>query len=115
MTDDKRHGAREPLKPGEHRRPEPIASALSSFLKQSGLARRVTQASVVPEWPALVGDSIASVTEPLFIARDGTLFVAVQTNSWMSELAMMERQLLQRINEGSGRSRVARIHWRLMR
>lgn len=99
------------------RKPEPLANALASFLDQSGLAARVEQASVVPEWAGLVGEQIAAVTEPLSIARDGTLFVAVRTNAWMTELSLMEPQLLAALNarEGAERGKVARIHWRLMR
>ncbi len=115
MSSDRRHGNREPLKPGERRTPARLDAALSAFLEQAGLAQRVSQASVVPEWPALVGETIAAVTEPLFIARDGTLFVAVRTNSWMNELSLMERQLLRTLNERRDRAKVSRIHWRLMR
>ena len=97
------------------KRPERIADALSSYLRQSGLAERVEQASVIPEWPGLVGAQIAAVTEPMSIARDGTLFVAVRTNAWMTELSLMEPQLLAALNAKAGRQRVERIHWRLMR
>jgi predicted nucleic acid-binding Zn ribbon protein len=95
-------------------KPEKIADALSSFLANSKEGRRVDQARVVPEWPALVGDQISAVTEPIMITRDGTLFVAVKTSSWMSELSLMEPQLLAAINEGRVAGKVARIHWRLM-
>ena len=96
------------------RPPKPIGEALASFLQQSGLAERVEQAGIVPEWAALVGAQIAEVTEPLSIARDGTLFVAVRTNAWMTELSLMEPQLLSAINARSDRAPVRRIHWRLM-
>lgn len=100
---------------GPKRKPERIGDALSSFLDQSGLAARVDQAAIIPEWPALVGAQIAAVTEPLSIARDGTRFVAVRTNAWMNELSLMEPQLLSALNAREGRAKVARIHWRLMR
>lgn len=91
-----------------------MAEALAAFLDGSGLAARVDQAGIVPEWTALVGEQIASVTEPLSIARDGTLFVAVRTHSWMTELSLMEPQLLMALNAKPDRPRVQRIHWRLM-
>ena len=97
------------------RKPERIGDALASFLDRSGLGERVEQATIVPEWPSLVGEQIAAVTEPIMIARDGTLFVAVKTNAWMTELSLMEPQLLVALNRGSDQPRVARIHWRLMR
>jgi predicted nucleic acid-binding Zn ribbon protein len=96
-------------------RPRPIGEAISSFLERTGIARRVDQASVIPEWPQLVGAQIAQVTEPLSIARDGTLFVAVKTSAWMNELSLLEPQLLASINAGSNRARVVRIRWQMMR
>lgn len=96
-------------------KPHKIGEALTSFLTESGLAERVEQATVIPEWPSLVGEQIAAVTEPLSISRDGTLFVAVRTNAWMTELSLMEPQLLRALNAKEGRARVRNIHWRLMR
>jgi predicted nucleic acid-binding Zn ribbon protein len=96
-------------------KPRPIGDALSSYLEKSGLARRVEQAAVIPEWPSLVGAQIAQVTEPLSIARDGTLFVAVKTNAWMTELSLMEPQLLSAINAKASRPRVSKIRWQMMR
>lgn len=96
-------------------RPERIADALSTWLEQAGLAGRVEQATIVPEWEHLVGPQIAAVTAPLMVTRDGTLFVAVRTNAWMQELSLMEPQLLASLNARGGRARITRIHWRLMR
>jgi predicted nucleic acid-binding Zn ribbon protein len=97
------------------RHPERVGDALSEFLDRSGLAERVEQAGIISEWERLVGGQIAQVTQPLSIARDGTLFVAVRTNSWMTELSLMEPQLLAALNAKPRRARVLRIHWRLMR
>jgi predicted nucleic acid-binding Zn ribbon protein len=96
-------------------RPRPIGEAIASFFEQSGISRRVEQASVIPEWPQLVGGQIAQVTQPLSISRDGTLFVAVRTSSWMNELSLLEPQLLASINAKPGRPPVARIRWQMMR
>jgi predicted nucleic acid-binding Zn ribbon protein len=100
---------------GRKPKPEKIGETLASFLAESGLAERVEQAEIIPEWAALVGPQIATVTEPLMIARDGTLFVAVRTNAWMNELSLLEPQLLAALNAKPGRARVSKIHWRLMR
>ena len=96
-------------------KPNRISEALASFLTESGLAERVEQATIIPEWASLVGEQIAAVTEPLSISRDGTLFVAVRTNAWMTELSLMEPQLLRALNAKAGRERVRTIHWQLMR
>ncbi len=95
--------------------PDRIADAVARFLEQSGLARRVEQAEVIPEWPSLVGAQIAAVTEPRSITPDGTLFVAVRTNAWMTELSLMEPELLRALNGKPDRARIQRIRWQLMR
>jgi predicted nucleic acid-binding Zn ribbon protein len=97
------------------KRPSSIADVLAGVLKDTGLAARVEQAGLIPEWPALVGEQIATVTEPLSIAADGTLFVSVTTNAWMTELSLMEPELLRALNVKEGRLAVKRIRWLLQR
>lgn len=96
-------------------RPQPISAAISQFLAESGLQERVEQAKVVPEWPTLVGDQIAAVTEPLSVTADGILFVAVRTHAWMSELSLLEPELLASLNRQADRPPVRKIRWQLMR
>jgi predicted nucleic acid-binding Zn ribbon protein len=97
------------------RKPAALGDVVGAFLKQSKLEARVEQASVVPEWELLVGKQIAKVTKPISVTADGTLFVAVKTNAWMTELSLMEPQLLRALNAKSGRTRVRKIRLQLMR
>ena len=102
--------------PNEKRRkPESLANVVGSFLKDAKLAERVEQASVIPEWEILVGKQIATVTKPISVTPDGTLFVAVKTNAWMTELSLMEPQILRALNAKAGRTRVRKIRLQLMR
>jgi predicted nucleic acid-binding Zn ribbon protein len=100
---------------GRKRKPERLDAALASFLEGAGIAGRVEQASIVPEWGALVGPQISRVTEPLSVTPDGTLFVAVSTNAWMNELSLMEPELLRTLNARGGRVPIAKIRWLLKR
>jgi predicted nucleic acid-binding Zn ribbon protein len=70
---------------------------------------------VVPEWASLVGKQIATVTKPISVTRDGTLFVSVTTNAWMTELSLMEPQILRALNAKAGRVRIKKIRLQLMR
>ena len=97
------------------RKPTALGDVLSGFLESSGLADRVEQATVLPDWPALVGAQIAAVTEPRSIGADGTLWVDVATHGWMTELSMLEPELLARLNERHLRSPIRRIRWQLRR
>ena len=99
---------------GPNKKPEKMSDVLASFLSSTKDGTRVDQARIVPEWPSLVGEQISAVTEPIMITRDGTLFVAVKTSSWMSELSLMEPQLLVAINANRATGKVVKIHWRLM-
>ena len=96
-------------------RPAPVGRVIKDYLRESGLAARVAQAQVIPEWPRLVGPQVAAVTEPLRITADGTLFVAVATNPWMTELSLMEPQLLAAINVVAGRPSVKKLRWQAKR
>jgi predicted nucleic acid-binding Zn ribbon protein len=97
------------------RRPRKIGDVMSDLLTRSGIADRVAQANVIPEWSKLVGPQIAKVTEPLSVTPQGTLFVAVTTNAWMTELSLMEPELLRRLNERTGRLTIKRIRWQIRR
>ncbi len=97
------------------KQPSPIGDVLAGVLAKSGVAARVEQAGIIPEWSALVGVQIAAVTEPMSIAADGTLFVNVTTNAWMNELSLMEPELLRALNAKDGRLAVRRIRWLLRR
>jgi predicted nucleic acid-binding Zn ribbon protein len=97
-------------------RPAKLADALQQWMTAAPhFAQRLAAASVVDEWAALVGPQIASVAQAHAVAADGTLWVAVTTNAWMSELAMMERELLDLLNGSAGPVRVKKIRWQLAR
>jgi predicted nucleic acid-binding Zn ribbon protein len=97
------------------KKPERIAGAVREYLESSGLKQRVEQASVIEDWPKVVGPQIAKVTEPISIAPDGTLMVAVKTNSWMQELSLMEPELIRVLNIHGSARRVRKIRFRLKR
>jgi len=97
------------------KKPSVVGDVLAGVLRDSGIAERVEQARLIPEWPKLVGPQIAAVTEPTSIAADGTMFVRVTTNAWMNELSLMEPELLRALNGKEGRPAIRRIRWVLKR
>jgi predicted nucleic acid-binding Zn ribbon protein len=97
------------------KKPTAIGDVLAGVLQETGVAARVEQAGIIPEWSALVGAQIAAVAEPMSVTADGTLFVNVTTNAWMNELSLMEPELLRALNAKKGRVPVKRIRWLLRR
>jgi predicted nucleic acid-binding Zn ribbon protein len=93
------------------KKPEAIGNIVASWLGESGLADRIEQAGIIPEWPRLVGPQIATVTQPQSVTANGTLFVHVTTNAWMNELSLLEPELLRSLNGKPGRVPIKRIRW----
>src|SRR6185437_2358812 len=93
------------------RKPEVLGQVVASWLGTRGLAERVEQATVIPEWSGLVGPQIAAVTTPQSITSNGTLYVQVTTNSWMNELSLLEPELLRSLNAKAGRKAIRKIRW----
>lgn len=94
-------------------KPVRVAEVLDSWLRREGLAERVEQARVVTGWADLVGPQIARVSSAEALARDGTLFVKVQSSGWRQELSMMEPEIVKLLNRGSRKPAVKRIRWTL--
>jgi predicted nucleic acid-binding Zn ribbon protein len=92
-----------------------VGDALRNYLARSGLAMRLEQAQVIPDWLSLVGPQIGAVTRPESVTPDGTLFVRVATSPWMSELQLMAPQIMAAINAGRGAGRIRAIRWLLAR
>jgi predicted nucleic acid-binding Zn ribbon protein len=53
------------------------------------------------------------VTDPQSVTANGTLFVRVKTNAWMTELSLLEPELLRSLNAKPGRQPIKRIRWML--
>jgi predicted nucleic acid-binding Zn ribbon protein len=97
------------------KRPQPIADVMKSVLSDNKLGDRIRQAGVFPDWESLVGPQIAKVTEPISVTPQGTLFVAVQTNAWMTELSLLEPELLKKLNVKTGKLSIRKIRWQIQR
>ena len=96
-------------------RPARIADLLGGVLRRAGIAERVAQASVLGEWPELVGERIARAASAETVRDDGILVVSVRTAAWAQELSLMTPQIIARVNAGRDAGRITGIHWRVSR
>jgi predicted nucleic acid-binding Zn ribbon protein len=102
--------------PREPHRPTRLADALAAYLAQHpAVEARVDTANVVDAWASVVGPQIAAVANALRVTADGGLVVEVQTNAWMQELSLMERDLLARLAVAPGGDGVRKLLWVLSR
>jgi len=101
----------------ERKRPKAtaIGDAIAGFLSSSGMGSRVEQAQVVLRWADLVGPRIAAVSRAVSVTQDHVLLVAVNSHPWMTELSMMERELLEAVNRVTPATPVRQIRFQLTR
>lgn len=92
----------------ERRAATRVGDALKRYLARAGFGERLKQASVVEDWPSIVGPKIAAVSKPEAVTQDGTLFVRVTSAPWMQELQLLTPELLKRLQG----AKVKRIVWR---
>jgi predicted nucleic acid-binding Zn ribbon protein len=92
--------------------PSQVGEEVKRYLEKAGLAARVEEATVVPEWEERVGAAIAGRAVPLRVSR-GTLFVAVRSSAWLMELRLMEGEILRRLNAGRAGGRIEKIRFTL--
>ncbi len=85
-----------------------VGSAISSVLKELGLAGKVRQYGAVDRWSEIVGERIARVTKAESI-RDGKLLVRVSAPAWRNELTFLKRELIAKINAALGQEVVKEI------
>ena len=90
--------------------PSKVRETLQKYLDKAGISEKIEAASAVPEWPALVGEGIAGVTTPLKVSN-GVLFVAVRSSAWLSELKLMEREIISRLNATRKRGKITSIRF----
>jgi predicted nucleic acid-binding Zn ribbon protein len=97
------------------KKPERVERVLDRVLEQGGYAGRLAQNRIVEQWPELVGDHIAKVTRAEVVGPNNMLIVSVKTNAWMTELALLEPEILATINRATPAHPIEKIRWQLMR
>ena len=79
-------------------------------LRVQGLETPLLQKRLIDAWPTVMGDSIASYTQELFI-RNQTLFVRLKNPALRADLSMMGKDIVRRLNEYVGEQIIVDIHF----
>lgn len=89
-------------------RPERVGTVVDALLDRIGIRGRVERAATAASWSDSVGPHIARVTRATRV-RGRTLFVEVENASWLTELNMMKRSLLEGLNEDRESGKIDKI------
>lgn len=101
----------EPL-PGTPAPPEAVGRSLERVLRSLGGPRVDVVQQVFSRWPELVGEDLASVTEPESL-HEGCLVVSVGDPAWASSIGFRRPELLDRLAEVLGPGVVGTIEVRV--
>jgi predicted nucleic acid-binding Zn ribbon protein len=80
---------------------EQIGNILRKTLKELGIERHIQQYEALLVWPHVVGEKIASITEPKNIVK-GKLFIKVENAAWRNELVFLKTALIEKLNQRLG-------------
>lgn len=102
-----------PLEKSQSVRTRQIKAVLPNILSELRIDRRRSEAEVVKVWNHLIDPAIVAHAQPTGL-RNGTLFVTVDSNVWLSEIVRYRRkEILDRLQHSFGRDFIAKISFRV--
>jgi hypothetical protein len=101
-----------PLEEARAVRARTAADVMPAVLTGLGLDRRRAEAEIVRVWNNLIDPNITAHAQPTGLNK-GTLFVTVDSSTWLSEIVRYRRkEILDRLQHSFGRDLIARISFR---
>jgi predicted nucleic acid-binding Zn ribbon protein len=102
-----------PIERARTLRVKSAADLMAGLSKELRLDRRQAEAEVVRVWNKLLDPSIVAHAQPTGV-RNGTLFVNVDSNVWLSEIVRYRRkEILDRLQHSFGREFIKKISFRV--
>jgi predicted nucleic acid-binding Zn ribbon protein len=80
------------------RKMSPLGDILEQMAKFYNLDDQIRENQVIAKWPEIVGEMMASVTEPIRV-KDGILYLKVKNASWRNELIFQKINILRNIEK----------------
>lgn len=92
---------------------KPLGSVMPKVISNLGLDRRRMEAEILKVWNHSLDPTILAHAQPTGLHK-GTLFVAVDSNVWLSEIVRYRRkEILDRLRYSFGRDLILRISFRV--
>ena len=94
-------------------RGQAVSALMPGVLKELRLDRRQSEAEVAKSWNHLLDPNIVAHAQPTGLHK-GTLFVAVDSSVWLSEIVRYRRkEILERLQHCFGRDLISKISFRI--
>jgi predicted nucleic acid-binding Zn ribbon protein len=102
-----------PLQRGQCFQALPTSAVLPKVLAEMRIDHRRSDAEILKVWNQLLDPLIVAHAQPTGL-RKGTLFVAVDSSAWLSEIVRYRRkEILDRLQHSFGRDLISRLSFRL--
>src|SRR6185295_1408444 len=102
-----------PSERAQELRAKSVGTVLPKVLTELRFDRRRAEAEVVKVWNQAIDPNIVAHAQPTGL-RNGTLFVAVDSNVWLSEIVRYRRkEILHRLQNSFGREFILKISFRV--
>ena len=86
---------------------------VSNILKDLKMDSRRAEIEIVKVWNSLIDPNIVAHAQPANL-RNGTLFVLVDNNAWLSEIVRYRRkEILDRLQHSFGKNYIQKISFRI--
>lgn len=90
-----------------------VKAVMPGVLADLGLERRSAETEILKVWNHLIDPNLVAHAQPTGL-RKGTLFVAVDSSVWLSEIVRYRRkEILERLQFSFGKDLIARIAFRV--
>jgi len=109
-----RFSKRRKRKRGVRLGPSAAMGALHSVLNRYGASREIREHRILIFWSKIVGERVAAHTTPDALSK-GTLWVRVDSSSWMHQLSFLKEEIQAKANEMCGDQLVSDIRFHLGR
>ena len=80
------------------RKPQKLGDILRSVLSERGYLKQCLEAEIISQWPDIVGEKIADVTECTDV-RNGIMYVKVSSSSWRNEISFLKKEIMDKIKK----------------
>jgi hypothetical protein len=102
-----------PLERAQTNHARPVSAVMPRVLSDLRIDRRRSEAEVLKVWNNLLDPAIVAHAQPTGL-RNGTLFVAVDSSVWLSEIVRYRRkEILARLQHSFSRDFIAKISFRV--
>ena len=92
--------------------PVSVSDILTTSLASLGIAAKIKEYRVKKAWAECVGEVIAKNSSPINLIGK-TLYCAVSSSTWMTELNYRREEILKRLNQKMGETVVSEIIFRI--